>query len=115
MDWEACVICGVKFGGLKCWIPIHICDIKTLPGDFKAEFSKFWVVRETTNKFSSIPIDQCHEQNNAIAKREGGMIGLTESPTTFRKWAIAAPEQSHLIKEFEHFSRYGGNREYRSS
>ena len=75
--------------------------MKTLPDDFKAKLSKFWVVQKTANKFSSMPIDQCHEQNNAIVEGEGGMIGLTENPTTFRKWAVAAPEQSHLIKEFE--------------
>ena len=82
-------------------IPIHIHDMKTLPDNFEAKFSKFWVVQKTANKFSSKPIDQCHEQNNVTVKGEGDMVGLTENPTTFRKWAAAAPEQSRLIKEFE--------------
>ena len=60
-----------------------------------------WVVQKTVNRFSLIPIDKYHEQNNAILKGEGGMKGLTENPNTFRKWAVAAPEQCRLVKEFE--------------
>ena len=49
----------------------------------------------------SIPIDQYHEQNNAIIKGDGGIIGLTQDPTAFRKWAVKAPEQARLIREFQ--------------
>ena len=59
------------------------------------------LVQKTVNRFSLIPIDQYHEQNNAILKGEGGMKGLAENPNTFRKWAVAAPQQCSLIKEFE--------------
>ena len=65
----------------------------------KVDFSKYWVVQKTVNGFSLIPIDRYHEQNNAILKGEGGMKGPTENPNTFRKWAVAAPEQCRLIKE----------------
>ena len=40
-------------------------------------------------------------QNNALIKGSGGAIGLTENPSTFRKWVIAGPEQAQLIVEFE--------------
>ena len=40
-----------------------------------------WVVSKTCNRFSSIPIDQVHEQENAKMKGKGGIIGLTENPT----------------------------------
>ena len=48
-----------------------------------------------------MPIDQCHEQNTETAKGTGGAVGLTENPSTFRKWMIAGPEQARFLKEFE--------------
>ena len=57
-----------------------------------------WVVKKTTNRFSSMPIDQAHEQNNELVKGSGGVVGLTENPSAFRKWMIAGPEQARLLK-----------------
>ena len=54
-----------------------------------------------TNCFSAMPIDQCHEQNTETAKGTGGAVGLTENPSTFRKWMTAGPEQARFLKEFE--------------
>ncbi len=60
------------------WIPVHIRDMKSLPDSIKEEFQRFWVVQKTSNVFSSIPIDQAHEQNNRLVKGAGGAVGLTE-------------------------------------
>ena len=59
------------------------------------EFVKLghWVVLKTTNKFSAMPIDQAHEQNNELVKGSGGAVGLTKNPSAFRKWMLAGPEQ----------------------
>lgn len=59
------------------WIPIHIRDMKSLPVNIKEDFARCWVVSKTSNRFSSMPIDQCHEQNNELVKGSGGAIGLT--------------------------------------
>ena len=48
-----------------------------------------------------MPIDQAHEQNNAIVKGLGGAVGLTQNPSAFRKWLLAGPEQARLIQAFE--------------
>ena len=56
-----------------------------------------------------MPIDQAHEQNNALVKGSGGAIGLTENPSAFRKWMIAGPEQACLLKEFEQEFRTNRN------
>ena len=56
---------------------------------------------KTTNRFSAIPIDQAHENNNEIVKGSGGAVGLTEKPSAFRKWMLAGPEQARMLKEFE--------------
>ena len=60
-----------------------------------------WVVCKTENRFSAMPIDQAHEQNNAVIKCSGGALGLTENPSAFRKWVITGPEQARLIVEFK--------------
>ena len=85
------------------WIPVHIRDMESLPASIHKEFEEHghWVVAKTANRFSSIPIDQAHEQNNDLVKSSGGAVGLTENPSAFKKWMIAGPEQARLLKEFE--------------
>ena len=85
------------------WIPVHIRDMESLPTSIQEEFEEHghWVVSKTTNRFSSMPIDQAHEQNNDLIKGSGGVVGLTDNPSAFKKWMIAGPEQARLLKEFE--------------
>ncbi len=79
------------------------CDMETLPTSIHLEFEErgHWVIQKTTNRFSAIPIDQAHEQNNELVKGSGGAVGLTENPSAFRKWMTAGPEQARLVKEFQ--------------
>ena len=85
------------------WIPIHIRDMESLPTSILNEFQELghWVINKTTNRFSAMPIDQAHEQNNALVKGSGGAIGLTENPVAFRKWMVSGSEQARLLMEFE--------------
>ena len=83
------------------WLPIHIRDMKCLPGPVQQSLRKCWVISKSSNTFSSIPIDQAHEQNNARVKGSGGAVGLTESPVAFRRWMVAGPETARVLQEFE--------------
>ena len=85
------------------WLPVHIRDMKCLPSHIKDEFEKkcHWVLSKTNNKFSAIPVDQAHEQENAYIKGSGGCIGLTENPVAFRRWMLSGPELARLQKQFE--------------
>ena len=47
------------------WVPIHICDMKSLPASIRRSFKKHWVVAKTSNCFSSISLDQTYEQEIA--------------------------------------------------
>ena len=38
------------------------------------------VVYQTSNKFSAMATDLCHEQNSAVIKASGGAVGLLEIP-----------------------------------
>ncbi len=82
------------------WIPIHIRDMKSLPLSIE-EFENCWVIQKTKNRFSCMPIDQAHEQNNKLVKGSGGAVGLTKNPSAFRRWMMAGPEQPRLLQEFE--------------
>ena len=55
----------------------------------------------TNNLFSSIPLDQAHEQENAYVKSSSGCIGLTENPIAFRRWMPSGPELVRLQQQFE--------------
>ena len=63
------------------WIPIHIQDMKALPAQTLEAFTKGnFAVNRSTRRFSSIAVDQRHEQLNKMLKRTGGVIGLTHDP-----------------------------------
>ena len=85
------------------WVPVHIHDMENLPTSIYNEFYEngHWVIQKTKNCFSAMPIDQAHEQNNALVKGSDGAIGLMQNPVAFRKWLLARPEQGWLIEEFE--------------
>ena len=70
--------------------------------DVLAEFkSGTFVVHQTSNKFSAMSIDQCHEQNNAVVKGSSGAIGLTGNPGALRRWMVAGPEIARITTEFK--------------
>ena len=74
-----------------------------LPGTILKEFNENgqWAVTQSSRRFSALPIDQVHEQNNALVKGEGGAVGLTENPRGFQTWMLTGREQARLLKEFE--------------
>lgn len=78
-------------------LPIHLRDLKR---HIQRHMQSSFFDRKTERRFSSIAIDEAHEQNNAIVKGDGGAIGPTENPTTLRRWMIVGPEISRLVDEF---------------
>ena len=83
------------------WVAVHISDMESLPHDLREELKQGWTFAKTSRQFSSMPLDQAHEQHNAIVKGSGGAVGLTENPIAFNKWMVAGPEQARLVMEFE--------------
>ena len=60
-----------------------------------------FVVQKSHCAFSSIPIDQAHEQNNRIVKGDKGAISLTENSCQLLCWMVCGPEILCLINEFK--------------
>jgi hypothetical protein len=84
------------------WMPIHIRDMKSLPDQTRNKFEEGnWVLSKTKRRFSSIPFDQVHEQENKIVKGSGGAIGLTENPAAFQRWMLSGPENAARLRKFE--------------
>ena len=87
------------------WLPIHLRDMSSLDqmvplvaSEFKREL---FTVNKALKRFSSIAINQAHEQNNAMVKEEGGAVGLTENTNALRRWMLSGPEMARLVNEFE--------------
>ena len=87
------------------WLPVHIRDMMTLAQIHPAVAREFeagkFVVRKTCHSFSSLPIDQAHEQNNKRVNGDGGAVGLTQSTSQLLRWMVAGPEVARAIGEFE--------------
>ena len=66
------------------WLSVLIRDMCELPVQHPDVFQRFcngsFVVHKTERVFSSIALDQAHEQVNSEVKGEGGAVGLTENP-----------------------------------
>ena len=81
---------------------MHINDLKNLQPSIEDEFNKNgnWVISKSAQKFSSLPVDQAHEQKNKNVKHSGGAVRLCENPSGFRQWILAGPETARLLDEF---------------
>ena len=60
-------------------------SIKTHPVIYHEFMNGHFAVQKTSNVFSAIAIDQCHEQMNKLVKGEGGAVGLTEDPQALER------------------------------
>ena len=87
------------------WLSVHIRDMCSLSETHPSVYQEFcsgrFVVHKTMQPFSAMALDQAHEQVNALVKGDGGVVGLTENPMALRRWMIAGPEVSRMIKQFE--------------
>ena len=74
------------------WMPIHIrdmCSLQLSHPKVDEEFRKGqFVMKKSKRRFSSMAIDQGHEQNNAIMKDDGGIVGITQDATALLRLNI---------------------------
>ena len=87
------------------WLSVHAFDMDNLSltdADVYLEFEENgnFVIARTLNKFSSMGIDQRHEQLNAEVKGDGGAVGLTEDEDKLLRWMVCGPEEARLVREF---------------
>jgi hypothetical protein len=101
MPW----ICALDHGHYARWLPVHIRDMVSLKETNTDVYNEFkngkFVVQRSERSFSSMALDQAHEQLNKDIKGDGGAIGLMENPTALRRWMLAGPELARIIGEYE--------------
>lgn len=87
------------------WLTVHVTDLQELANDspdIHLEFVKGnFVTQKSLHKFSALAHDQIHEQQYAIVKGDGGIIGITENEGALRRWMVACPEIARILSEFE--------------
>lgn len=87
------------------WLPVHIRDMQELQSKHPEVYEKFveglFVVHKSRKPFSSMALDQAHEQENAIVKGEGGAVGLTDNESALKRWMVSGPEIARIVQEFE--------------
>lgn len=87
------------------WLPVHIRDMVALqsihPAVYKEYIYGHFTVQKGAHTFSSISVDQAHEQVNEQIKGDGGAVGLTENPQALHRWMVAGPEIARVVAEFE--------------
>ena len=71
------------------------------PDVFQEFQSGKFVVCMSSCTFPAMPIDQAHEQANAVIKGEGGAIGVTGDPSALRRWKVTGSKVSLLATEYE--------------
>ncbi len=72
--------------------------MKSVTTTFQEEFKKHRVVSKINNRFSCMPLDQSHEEENAKVKGKGGVIGLTENPIALQRRLICVPELANFAR-----------------
>ena len=89
----------------KRWLPFHIKDMLELskkhPSVYLAFSKGFFTGQKTKNRFSAIPLDQIHEQENIKIKGIAGAASIIEKEKALDRWMIAGPEVSNILEDFE--------------
>ena len=78
-------------------------DLESLPSSFLLEFegNENWTKSRTKNRCSAIVINHAHEQNNKLVKGVGGIIGITEDPSSLAQWILIGPTLARLVDDYQ--------------
>ena len=80
------------------WGSVFLNDMKHLRVEIFEEFTcGNFTVKKSNRTFSSIGIDQAHEQNNKVFKVDGGPISILDDERALLEWAISGPVISEMI------------------
>ena len=89
------------------WLTVHLFDLVNLPWQHPDVYENFYKGYFTFNKscseFSTMALDQLHEQNNETIKGVGGATRLLnkEEESALIRWELCGSEVSNMIASFE--------------
>ena len=88
-------------------LPIYLRDMCTLEERHPAIHKEFmegnFVGQKSKRSGSTIALDQTYEQLINVLKGDGGIIGLSEDPSSLRLHQVAGPELARLVAQFEEY------------
>lgn len=90
------------------WLPIFL-DLKSTEKyqDIAQNFKKgFFTVQKSKRNFSSMGLDQAHEENNKLVKIDDGNIGILENDHAMLKWVVAGLIISGILNQSEEINDY---------
>ena len=86
------------------WLSIFMHDLKSLQSNQPGVYNEFcqgkFMISKSRKPFSSVGIDQAHEQNNKFVKIDGGATDLLNDNAAFLKWTVAGPEIAEMVRSF---------------
>ena len=105
MESQLPAVCG----DTNCYHSLDVCDgsipLCRLYYDSLHTHTEFvngnFVTQKSSHKFSALAHDQIHEQQNAIMKGDGGIIGITENEGALHRWMVAGLEIARILNKFE--------------
>lgn len=88
------------------WVPVSLYDLAELEANDKTTYDQVernFTVKKTNSAYSSMGIDQAHEQANCKIKDvKGGLAFMNRSKEeSMLKWALSCPELLRIIEECE--------------
>ena len=95
----------------RTWLPVHIkymTDLsKNSPDVLEAFLNGLSPVRKPLKRFSCIPLDQVHKQENIKVKGVAGATRILQEESALRRWMIAGPKCTKDIEDFEELFDFG--------
>ena len=85
------------------WLPAFLEYLKKKSNESNSVLEQcnkaYFFVDKTDHPFSSMCIDQAHEQNIKVVKVDGGAIDILENESTFLKWVVSGPIRNDLLNK----------------
>ena len=89
----------------KRMLPVHIKDMEELSMKHKEVYAAFqrgcFTGQKTEKRFSSMALDQIHEQENIKVKGVGGAVPILNKEKALLRWMVSGPEVATILSDFE--------------
>ena len=88
-----------------CWLSVHLFDLlsreNSLPDIYQNFKDGYFSFEKSNRKFSSIALDQVHEQNNAVLKSVAGVTHILnrQDESALLRWELCSHDLAKYLKD----------------
>ena len=89
------------------WLSVHFFDLlsveNSLPDTYQNFKDRHFSFQKPNREFSSIAVDQIHEQNNAVLKSVAGVKHILnrQDESAIPRWELCSHDLAEYLKDFE--------------